>query len=154
MGGKYITDALLLKCSTNAKTKDKKDLLKKEGRSVYFSLISHMSLERQQLISIEKNEEVAAAEHEKNGVPELGGLKHCKKLEVLYLFENRLTSISETMLNFRKLTRLYMYDNYITKMENLDSLVNLQKLYLEKNMINRLEGLQNCTKLEELMLQE
>ena len=106
------------------------------------------------MISIEKNEEVAAAEHEKNGVPELGGLKHCKKLEVLYLFENRLTSISETMLNFRKLTRLYMYDNYITKMENLDSLVNLQKLYLEKNMINRLEGLQNCTKLEELMLQE
>ena len=34
-----------------------------------------------------------------------------------------------------------MYDNCITKMENLESLVNLQKLYLEKNMIRRLEGL-------------
>ena len=143
----------MLKCATNAKTKDKKDLLKKEGRAVYLSLISHMSLERQQLISIEPNEEVAQAEYEKNQMPE-HHLKHCRKLEVLYLFENRLTTISESMLNFRKLTRLYMYDNYITKMENLDSLVNLQKLYLEKNMISRLEGLQNCTKLEELMLQE
>jgi len=34
--GKYITDALMLKCATNAKTKDKKELLKKEGRSIYF----------------------------------------------------------------------------------------------------------------------
>lgn len=84
-----------------------------------------MSLERQQLISIElPPDEVAKVELEKNGIPELG-LKKCKKLLVLYLFENRLTKISETMLNFSKLTRLYMYDNYITKMENLDSLVNL-----------------------------
>lgn len=58
------------------------------------------------------------------------------------------------MLNFKKLTRLYMYDNCITKMENLESLVNLQKLYLEKNMIRRLEGLQNCQRLEELTLHD
>ena len=45
------------------------------------------------------------------------------------------------MLEFRKLTRLYLYDNYITKMENLDNLVNLQRLYLDRNMIRKLEGL-------------
>lgn len=49
-----------------------------------------MSLERQQLITIELPEEVAKAEKEKNGIAE-HGLKYCKKLEVLYLFENRLT---------------------------------------------------------------
>jgi len=52
----------MLKCATNAKNKDKKELLKKEGRSVYFTLISHMSLERQELISIELPDEVAKAE--------------------------------------------------------------------------------------------
>ena len=58
------------------------------------------------------------------------------------------------MLCFKKLTRLYIYDNYITKIENLESCVNLQRLYLERNMIQRLEGLQNCCQLEELTLQE
>lgn len=82
------------------------------------------------------------------------GLKVCKKLEALYLFENRLTTISETMLCFPKIKWLHLYDNHIQKIENLDKLVNLQKLYLEKNMISRLEGLQNCPKLEELSLQE
>ena len=58
-GGRYITDALLLKCATNAQTKDKKSLLRKEGRLVFFTLITHMNLERQKLVSIEMNDEVA-----------------------------------------------------------------------------------------------
>ena len=58
------------------------------------------------------------------------------------------------MLCFKKLTRLYIYDNRITKIENLENLVNLQHLYIERNMISRLEGLQNCVKLEELTLHE
>ena len=58
-GGRYITDALMLKCATNAKSKDKKELLKKEGRSNFLTLITHMNLEGQKLVSIELNEEVA-----------------------------------------------------------------------------------------------
>ena len=139
-GGRFITDALMLKCATNAKTKDKKELLKKEGRSVFFSMITHMNLERQKLVSIEMDEETSQREFEKNRMPE-HGLKVCKKLEALYLFENRLTKISETMLCFPKIKWLHLYDNHIQKIENLDKLVNLQKLYLEKNMISRLEGL-------------
>ena len=102
---------------------------------------------------MELDAEVAAAEKQKTGIPE-HGLKFCKKLEVLYLFENRISHVSETMLNFKKLTRLYIYDNCITKMENFENLVNLQRLYLDRNMIRRLEGLQNCPRLEELTLQD
>lgn len=52
----------MLKCATNAKTKDKKELLKKEGRSIFFSSLTHMNLERQKLLSVEINDEVAAKE--------------------------------------------------------------------------------------------
>jgi len=68
-------------------------------------MITHMSLERQKLASIELDEETAKREEERNRMPE-HGLKVCRKLEVLYLFENRLTKITETMLTFSKLTRL------------------------------------------------
>ena len=70
------------------------------------------------------NDEVGAIEKSKTGIPE-HGLKICKKLEVIYLFENRISQLSETMMNFKKLTRLYIYDNCITKIEHLDNLVNL-----------------------------
>jgi len=103
--GKYITDAMMLKCATNSKTKDKKDLLKKEGRGFFFTMLTHMNLERQKLVSIEENEEVAAREQEKTRLKE-NGLRACRKLEVLYLFENRLSKMSETMLSFKKLLRL------------------------------------------------
>ena len=49
-----------------------------------------MNLERQKLVSIEMNEEVGAKEKAKTGIPE-HGLKACRKLEVLYLFENRIS---------------------------------------------------------------
>lgn len=123
-GGRYITDAMMLKCATNAKTKDKKELLKREGRSVFFAQMTHINLERQKLVSLEIDEEVAAREKAKTGLPEQG-IRACKKLEVLYLFENRISKFSESMLNFSKLTRLYIYDNCITKMENLENLVSL-----------------------------
>ena len=115
---------MMLKCATNAITKDKKELLKREGRSVFFAQMTHINLERQKLVSLEIDEEVAAREKAKTGLPEQG-IRACKKLEVLYLFENRISKFSESMLNFSKLTRLYIYDNCITKMENLENLVSL-----------------------------
>ncbi len=89
-GGRYITDAMMLKCATNSKTQDKKAILKKEGRLVFFTMITHMNLERQKLVSLEMNEEIGAQEKAKTGLPE-NGLKVCRKLEVLYLFENRIS---------------------------------------------------------------
>ena len=80
----------MLKCATNSQTKDKKAMLKKEGRAFFFASISHMNLERQKLVSIEMNDEVGAKEKAKTGIPE-HGLKTCKNLQVLYLFENRIS---------------------------------------------------------------
>ena len=120
---------------------------------MFFSVLTHMNLERQKLLSIEEDPETAAREENKNGLKE-NGLRICRKLEVLYLFENRLSKLSESMLNFKRLTRLYIYDNQITKIENLEQCVLLQRLYIERNMIRKLEGLQNCTRLEELTMQE
>ena len=115
-------------------------MLKSEGRSIFFVLITHMNLERKKLVSIEIDPETAAKEKLTTGIEE-HGLKVCRKLEVLYLFENRISKITETFLSFTKLTRLYIYDNCITKIENMENLVSLQKLYLDRNMIRRLEGL-------------
>jgi len=69
-----------------------------------------MNLEQQKLVSIEENEELSAKIQQKTRLKE-NGLKACKKLEVLYLFENRLTKLSETMLSFKKLLRLSLWDN-------------------------------------------
>lgn len=71
----------------------------------FFTVLTHMNLERQKLVSIEEDAETAAREEQKNGLKE-NGLRACRKLEVLYLFENRLSRLSESVLNFKKLTRL------------------------------------------------
>ena len=71
-------------------------------------------------------------------------------MQVLYLFENQISSIGDGLKDLTKITQLSLYDNRIMKIEGLESLVNLRKLYLEKNCIGKLEGLTNCQKLEEL----
>ena len=89
-GGRYITDALMLKCATNAKSQGKKDLLRKEGKTFFLGQMTHINLERQKLMSMEKNEKLCAQEKAKTGWDELG-LGFCSNLQVIYLFENRLT---------------------------------------------------------------
>lgn len=51
------------------------------------------------------------------------------------------------------MTHLYLQHNAITKMENLESLGNLQKLYLGYNNIIVVEGLENMKKLQELHIE-
>lgn len=51
------------------------------------------------------------------------------------------------------MTHLYLQHNAITKMENLESLQNLQKLYLGHNNIIVVEGLENTKKLQELHIE-
>lgn len=48
------------------------------------------------------------------------------------------------------MTHLYLQHNNITKIENLESLQNLQKLYLGHNNIIIIEGLENTKQLQEL----
>lgn len=51
------------------------------------------------------------------------------------------------------MTHLYLQHNTITKIENLESLENLQKLYLGHNNIIVVEGLENTKKLQELYIE-
>ncbi|OQV20834.1 putative Protein phosphatase 1 regulatory subunit 42 [Hypsibius exemplaris] len=73
----------------------------------------------------------------------------CPKLTVLYLFDNKLQRVCnlEFCLN---LTHLYLQNNHIRRIENIASLVHLQKLFLSNNRIAILEGLEYNQELEEL----
>ena len=50
------------------------------------------------------------------------------------------------------LRELELYDNQITKLENLESLVNLEILDVSHNRLRKIEGLENLTKLKKLYL--
>ena len=117
--------------------------MQKDGKVAFMANQTHLTIEHEGLTQIELPEERVGKEWV---------LAACKSLQILYLNENRLPVINDLMLKFTKLTRLSLHSNMITKIENLDSLVNLQKLYLDHNRIRCLEGLRNCTQIEEIDL--
>ena len=56
-----------------------------------------------------------------------GDLSLCKNLRVLYLYDNQISQIQN--LDFASnITHLYLQNNCISCMENLSSLKNLEKL--------------------------
>ncbi len=76
----------------------------------------------------------------------------CRLLTVIYLYDNMLTKIEN--LNFAEnLTHLYLQNNRIHKLENLDCCLKLQKLYLGGNHIQVLEGLDRCIHLTEIYVE-
>ncbi|KAF8899939.1 hypothetical protein CPB84DRAFT_1779760 [Gymnopilus junonius] len=71
-------------------------------------------------------------------------LEFLPSLQTVYFVQNKIS----------KITGLgHLGGNRIRKIENLDSLVNLEELWLGKNKIAKLEGLQNLKKLKTLSLQ-
>uniref|UniRef100_A0A0R3WE18 Protein phosphatase 1 regulatory subunit 42 n=1 Tax=Taenia asiatica TaxID=60517 RepID=A0A0R3WE18_TAEAS len=86
------------------------------------------------------------------GIDDVGeALKPCTNLQVLYLYENRLTKIPD-LSRSPSLTHLYLQQNDITRIHNLDALFNLEKLFLSGNKISVLEGLESQSKLRELRI--
>ncbi|TNV88203.1 hypothetical protein FGO68_gene9687 [Halteria grandinella] len=79
--------------------------------------------------------------------------KLCGNLRVLYLFDNYIDKI-DGLNTLKNIVQLSLYNNQITIMEGFDGLPMLKKLYLEKNRISRLEGLTACRQLEELYLSQ
>lgn len=73
-------------------------------------------------------------------------------MTVLYLFNNEIAKI-ENLDNLKNLTCLYLQMNKINKIENLHKLVKLKKLYLGNNEISVVEGLENL-RLEELHIEK
>ncbi|CAB1335268.1 unnamed protein product [Coregonus sp. 'balchen'] len=78
-------------------------------------------------------------------ISHIKGLESCPLLRELWVVECQLT-------NCHQLQKLYIYDNQISKIENLESLVNLQVLWLNNNFITHIEGLNTLQKLRELNL--
>lgn len=78
-----------------------------------------------------------------------GNFSKCKNLRVMYMQNNCITKIEN--LNFAvNLTHLYLQHNNLTKIENLQTLRNLTHLFLGYNNISVIEGLENLDKLLEL----
>lgn len=80
-------------------------------------------------------------------------LQSCDHVTVLYLFNNEITKI-ENLNNLKNLTCLYLQRNKIQKIENLHALGKLRKLYLGYNEISVIEGLEGLQMLEELHVEK
>lgn len=72
---------------------------------------------------------------------------------MLYLHNNAITEI-ENLEPLHKLQILYLQKNKIAQIKGLDKLQQLRKIYLGYNQISVVENLHNLTNLEELHLEK
>ena len=84
------------------------------------------------------------------GVAQITGLEECRKVQVLYLYDNMIPKIENLGWLSKSLHSLYLQNNQIQVMEGLDCLPRLQKLFLDGNKIQKVEGLEQCPLLDEL----
>ncbi|CAF1152439.1 unnamed protein product [Adineta steineri] len=86
------------------------------------------------------------------GIESIEPIPPCRQLTVIYLYDNILTKIEN--LNFAEnLTHLYLQNNRLQKLENLDCCPKLQKLYLGGNQIQVLEGLDKNIHIKEIYIE-
>lgn len=87
---------------------------------------------------------------ENKGIDEVGDdISLCRNLSVLYLYDNHLTQVPNLNQN-QHLTMLYLQNNNISRVEGLSHLTRLTKLYLGGNAITVIEGLEKLDRLQEL----
>ena len=97
---------------------------------------------------VEYNEDISSLNLSFKSLIEIPkGLEQFKNLEILYLHDNQISKI-ENLDNNINLTTLNLYNNKITKIENLDNLINLTYLNLSKNQITKIKNIHHLEKLE------
>ena len=74
------------------------------------------------------------------------------KIVMLSLSKRKLIRIPSAVNELVYLNMLYLSDNKLRKIENLDRLVDLDFLFLDKNLITRISGLGSLKKLRALSL--
>ena len=79
-------------------------------------------------------------------------LKLCANLRVLYVYENRLTSL-KGLGSLHRLTHLYAQENRIESLEDFEAPPSLTQLHLGSNRLSSIRGLDGCTCLAELHLE-
>lgn len=77
---------------------------------------------------------------------ELAGIEECPKLRILYVRNNRITTISH--MNHQLLTHLDLQYNYIEKLDGLQGCPALKHLYLSFNCISEIVSLEGPVALE------
>ena len=80
---------------------------------------------------------------------DVAAISPCKQLRVLYVYDNRLTSLAG-LGGLARLTHLYAQDNRIESLDNFEAPPALQQLHLSNNKLSIIGGLESCTCLEEL----
>jgi len=83
-------------------------------------------------------------------------MKHagmCKNATALFLYDNRINRITN-LERCTRLTHVCLQHNNIRRLEGLHTLYNLKKLRLGHNAITVVEGLHNCYELEELHIED
>jgi hypothetical protein len=97
-----------------------------------------------------KPENIFASFLQNKNIAFLKSLDGFKNLKHLYLSDNKIQKLEN--LNFPNLSILEMSNNYIRRIENLENLFFLQSLNLEKNFISKLENLNENINLETIIL--
>ena len=77
----------------------------------------------------------------------------CKNATALFLYDNRINRITN-LERCTRLTHVCLQHNNIRRLEGLHTLYNLKKLRLGHNAITVVEGLHNCYELEELHIED
>lgn len=88
----------------------------------------------------------------KKHIIELIEEEYSKKTGALDLCELGLTSVPKEVLKMNWLKSLYLSNNNISKLKNLQNLTNLEKLYAFNNKIVEISGLDNLKSLKRLDL--
>ena len=82
-------------------------------------------------------------------------LEKCKNLEVLSLYDNKLTEAPKGLEKLTQIEYLYLNYNQLTEVPSeLEKLAQLKALYLNNNKITEVKGLEKLAKLESLFLQD
>lgn len=84
-------------------------------------------------------------------IDDVAAVTICSNLRVLYLYENRLTSLGG-LVGLERLTHLYAQDNRIESLDDFECPPNLLQLHLGGNRLSEISGLHTCTCLDELHL--
>lgn len=79
-------------------------------------------------------------------------VKQPKSINICYLNEKRIHSISLNIAEFKNLKYLYLNGNYIQQIENLDSLTSLVSLDLSENFLRQIQNFSMLKQLETLNL--
>lgn len=80
---------------------------------------------------------------------DVAAIAPCRQLRVLYLYDNRLTSLGG-LGGLARLTHIYAQDNRIESLDDFEAPPGLQQLHLSNNKLSLIGGLECCTCLEEL----